>query len=227
MIGKGQAFFPLELPVRVVVHTDGPFKLYAGSEEGPERILGPSKSTARLMGLNWPGGGLHLVVPEETMWSVETTEIPPSGEVPDPVPMEVPVEFEARDLRDEVMNYVREVLSQQMADDGMESLEEANDFEMDDEDDHLIVSPYEYEELDSDNSLENRDLERDNVSRGTTDEEHHDETMQSANPGEDGEGRPGGPVHAPAEDVHQPGEGAHRGGPGGERDVRAGGKDAP
>ena len=163
-----------------MVRTDGQFRLYAGSAARPERILGPAKSTARLFAINTEAGGLHLEVDEDTMWSIELTEIPPNAETPDPIPMEVPVEFEGRDLRDEVMDYVRDILSKQAQDEGMETLEEANDFEMDEDDDPLIASPYEYDELDSDNSLENKDLEADNVSRGTEKEEHHDDTPQTS-----------------------------------------------
>ena len=168
------------MPSAVVVRTDGQFRLYAGSEEKPQRILGPSKSTARLFAMNLEAGGLHLEVDEDTLWSVEIAEIPPAAETPDPIPMEIPVEFEGRELRDEVMDYVREVLSRQVADDGFETLEEANDFEMDDDEDPLIASPYEYEELDSDNSLENRDLEADN--KDSSEQEHHNERDEKSQP---------------------------------------------
>jgi len=67
------------------------------------------------------------------------------GNPVDPTPMELHVEDKPPSLRDEMREYIREILSTQALDDGQESLEESMDFDIPDEFDP--TSPYELTEM--------------------------------------------------------------------------------
>lgn len=67
-------------------------------------------------------------------------------EIPDPIPVEVPLKFRDRPLtiQEEIARYVRINLSQHAAEQGEESFEEADDFDVEDENHD---GPYQYAEL--------------------------------------------------------------------------------
>lgn len=63
-------------------------------------------------------------------------------QIPDQTPVEVPLRFtRPLSMQDEIRRFVRQELSNRAADDGAESFEEADDFEVDDDED--LASPYE------------------------------------------------------------------------------------
>lgn len=63
-------------------------------------------------------------------------------EIPNPIPAEIPLNFRRPPtLQEQIKMYVRRELSMQAADDGHETFEEADDFEVDD--DYDPSSPYE------------------------------------------------------------------------------------
>lgn len=69
-------------------------------------------------------------------------------EVPDPTPVEMPLRFRnmgPSQMRDEIRMMVREAMSDFAHDQGFETFEEADDFDIDDEPD--LVSPYEIVEM--------------------------------------------------------------------------------
>ena len=70
------------------------------------------------------------------------------AEIPDKTPIEVPTMHRPLTLREEMQRFVRQELSQQMQNRGMESFEEADDFEIDDfEDEPDMTTGYTVHEL--------------------------------------------------------------------------------
>lgn len=68
-------------------------------------------------------------------------------EVPDQTPVEVPLDFRRPlSLQEEIRRFVRGELSMRAVDESLESFEEADDFEVDD-DEGDFVSPYEMTEM--------------------------------------------------------------------------------
>lgn len=65
-------------------------------------------------------------------------------EIPDPTPVEVPL-FRPLSIHEEMKRFIRSEMSRQAAEAGQESFEEADDFDVGDDDE--IVSPYEMVEL--------------------------------------------------------------------------------
>lgn len=171
MIHTGSQYVAIDAPCAVSFRADGPFTLYAGDEETKQVLLGPRNSTDRVWrGVLPDSAGVHVRCTDSCMWHMEAVAIPPTFEVPDPTPMEVPLELRGMSFTDEIKQFVRQELQMQKEMHEMESFEEANDFEMDDEDDDgTIMSGYQYEEMDSENSLDNQGVTEDNdVSRETT-----------------------------------------------------------
>lgn len=70
-------------------------------------------------------------------------------EYPDPTPVEVPIELKRPETTDErLRRIVRELISTKAVDNGLESFEESNDFEVDDSfDGDGLMSPYEVQEM--------------------------------------------------------------------------------
>lgn len=70
------------------------------------------------------------------------------GEVGDPTPVEVPLNFRPPPtIQEQIKRFVRTELSRQAAEKGHETFDEANDFGQDDEDDGLPRSAHEFTEL--------------------------------------------------------------------------------
>ena len=59
----------------------------------------------------------------------------------DPTPIEIPDNMHSRSLEDQVRGWIREEFSKHAEEQGFETFEEANDFEMEDEDD-FVISPF-------------------------------------------------------------------------------------
>lgn len=73
-------------------------------------------------------------------------------EVPDPRPVEWPLGLKAPlSIQDEIKRYVRAELSQAAGGAGFETFEEADDFDVDDEE--LLTSPYELQEMQEERPL--------------------------------------------------------------------------
>lgn len=67
--------------------------------------------------------------------------------IPDPTPVEVPLKLRRPlSLQDEIKRFVRSELSQRAEDEGYESFEESDDFDIDD-DEGEFASPYEFQEM--------------------------------------------------------------------------------
>lgn len=70
------------------------------------------------------------------------------GEVGDPTPVEVPLNFRPPPtIQEQIKRFVRTELSRQAAEKGHETFDEANDFGQDEEDDVLPRSAHEFTEL--------------------------------------------------------------------------------
>lgn len=79
-------------------------------------------------------------------------------EVPDPVPMEIPAGFRRPESTTEaIQRIIRTTLSRHAADVGMETFEEAEDFDME-EDDIEPMSPHEYRAMAAEIPAEDREL---------------------------------------------------------------------
>lgn len=81
----------------------------------------------------------------EGLWSIQTRLLPKNTETLDPTPMEIPIEFKTNSLRDEMREYIRQMVSQEAITKGQGSFEEEDDFDI--EDDEMPYSPYEEREM--------------------------------------------------------------------------------
>lgn len=84
-------------------------------------------------------------------------------EIPDPTPVEVPLNLRRPlSLQDEMRRFIRTELSQQASAKGDESFEEADDFEVDDEEE--FITQYELTEMQEESRMpvdrDSRDLDR-------------------------------------------------------------------
>lgn len=77
-------------------------------------------------------------------------------EIPDPTPLEVPLHWKRPPtLQDTIRQFIRTELSNQAVDQGAESFEEADDFDMDEEPDPL--SAYEMREMQEESPIRRRE----------------------------------------------------------------------
>lgn len=139
-VGKGS---------RVKVVADGSFVAYALEGEHVKSLLGPFNNNVWM---------INTVVPEwcesieirpknkDTNYEVEFTRVKERHEKPDTRPMEIPLDAcRPQTMEELVKKYVAVTLSAQMEDQGHETFEESNDFDIDEDDD--FVSPYEIVEM--------------------------------------------------------------------------------
>lgn len=76
-------------------------------------------------------------------------------EIPDSTPVEIPLRFtKPLTLQEEMRRMLRNEFSMMAQSQGMETFEEADDFEVEDEDELMFVSPYEIKEMHDDGSNE-------------------------------------------------------------------------
>lgn len=119
------------------------------------------------------------------------------NEIADETPLEVPLSFKKPlTLAEEVRRMVKNEMSQMAESQGAETFEEADDFEVEDEDDLAFMSPYEIMEMTHDGppeSLEGNDREKSDGTRSGPPEggEPPQESRQTPS---SGEGTPGGNV---------------------------------
>ncbi len=104
-----------------------------------------------------------------------------TGEIPDPTPVEASLAPAPLTLREEMRRFIKQELSVQQAEEGNESFEEADDFEVEDEPD--LTSQYTVHELTEDPEAPD-DLE------GAPNQEDLDNTPVPAEPAEPAEVQP-------------------------------------
>lgn len=79
-------------------------------------------------------------------------------EVLDPTPIEVPLSFRRPlTMQEEIQRMVRQELSRAAESSGFESFEESDDFDVEDDDDLVFMSPYEIREMAHDGPPESLD----------------------------------------------------------------------
>jgi hypothetical protein len=134
------------------IRADGPFMVYAMNEKGErEMMLGPFNTNQwSLKGKLTEGYKTIQIVKKtdvETMYDVKWY---PSKEKeqPDPRPVEIPLDCKKPEsIEDMIRKYVATQLSTHMHNQGHETFDEANDFDVDEDDDVMYNSPYEEIEL--------------------------------------------------------------------------------
>ena len=134
---KGNDYIVVARGEVLEIRTTGPFSILCNGE-----ILGPNAIGDRLFLLKIPPGmrEVDVIIEDEFDWSYKITpydaaEDPPPGKIEGP--LETPLT-----LREEMRRFIQEELSPIAADKGQESIEEANDFEIDDEEPDFL-SQYE------------------------------------------------------------------------------------
>jgi len=144
-----------------------PFTAYVTEGKKKVRIAGPSSSNDRRLRIVV---NAHEGVSIETdgLWMFHVEHLPQRGEHNSGIPVELGLpEERPLSLRDEMMRFIRSEISRQADDTGQETFEEANDFDVDEDE---WKSPYELIEMvdeepidDRDNSLENQAPTGDNT----------------------------------------------------------------
>lgn len=153
MLDKGPLKVPLDKDhlgtTMCFISTDGPFEVYGlfdDTEKNPLKydILGPKNAADRAMVIKLPPGyaALEVKCAKTVMWRL--TMVKQDGpEDLDPVPLEV-IERQLP-LREQIRMYIQDELSAQANKEGMETLEESEDFDVDDE-----IEPMSFHELPED-----------------------------------------------------------------------------
>jgi len=154
--------FFVEHPGRVTVRSTGSFWIRCS-----KRIVGPPNSTWRLFQFDTQVDDGEYTIGHVGHWEFEWFKLQ-NAETVDSRPIEVGLQ-QPPSLREEVRKYIAQELYQQQ-DKEVESPEEADDFEIFDEPE--LISGYEYEEMDRDNSLESQVVAKDNGT--STTEESND-----------------------------------------------------
>lgn len=133
---------------QVHIRASGEFIVYAVGESGQRlRILGPNNAQKRSMVCIVPAcKELEVETEEATAWEIEEKAVPERREHLDQTPVEIPVGVIRPESLESIMaRMINERFSQMAEENGMETFEEADDFDIDDE---LPKTPYELTELD-------------------------------------------------------------------------------
>lgn len=133
---------------QVRIRASGSFIVYAVGESGQRlRILGPNNAQKRAMVCIVPAcKELEIETDESTAWEIEAKEVPERREHLDQTPVEIPVGVIRPESLESIMaRMINERFSLMAEEKGMETFEEADDFDIDDE---LPKTPYEMTELD-------------------------------------------------------------------------------
>lgn len=79
-------------------------------------------------------------------------------EIPDNTPVEIPLDFSrALTMEERIMNAVQQEMSRLAEQQGFETIEESEDFDIGDEDDYPFASEYEFDEMDEEMTQEEFD----------------------------------------------------------------------
>lgn len=128
---------------RAVIRSDQPFTVFDGGS-----IIGPDSSTARRFAVGAAKEGRTFVVShgKTAVVDVKKEKVTPPFEMLNFDPIEVPLNmYRPKTLQDMVRDLVREHVSQEANQLGMETFTEADDFDVGEDEDSL--SPYELEEM--------------------------------------------------------------------------------
>lgn len=133
---------------QVTIRASGAFIVYAVGESGQRlRILGPNNAQKRSLVFVVPAcKELEIETEESTAWQIETKTVPERREHLDPTPVEIPVGVIRPESLESIMaRMINERFSQMAEEKGLETFEEADDFDIDDD---LPKTPYEMVDLD-------------------------------------------------------------------------------
>lgn len=146
----GKATYAVECGSRCVVVCDASFYVYGyvKGNSSPAALLGPDSDQDRKCVFLVPSGVHQVEVRcrDRARHVFTETKKPPKEEL-DPTPVEVPIGMTKRapSLHDDMKRFIREEMSRAAAEAGFESLEESDDFELDEDPDP--VSRYELSEM--------------------------------------------------------------------------------
>lgn len=151
----------------ITVEADASFSAYGLSHGNRTAIFRTTSNDPRLLRqrISDDIDGIEIVTAKSTFWQFEITYRSDGKEYPDPTPLELPIDStRPLSLREEMRRFIREEFSRHATDDGYESFEESNDFDLDDESD-LMFSQYELAEMQPEYVNED-----DQEQKGTSDE---------------------------------------------------------
>lgn len=157
MLYKGSKKVDLEHRARVIIECDHEFQVYGLTKEGKAALFGPPDSTKRRVKFDFPGGefiGVAISTNKDALWTMDIWEN--RGDPVDPVPVEAPLGYGAAEpLESIIRRYIRSEYSLHAQQQGEESFDEANDFDIDDEEPEW-QSPYEMQEMQEENFLDDQ-----------------------------------------------------------------------
>jgi len=189
---KGNGKFEVSPVCSVGVVADSEFIVYGVRKGHRVAVLGPLRADDRVWRSEMRAHGFDRVeVVTKGTWTFEFVERSDGKERLDKTPVAVPVRQAPPTLSEQVRALVAQELSFQAHQQGLETFEEANDFEVDDDDEW--TSPYEFFEMEEDYDF---------LPEGPAPEDESDGPLQGA-----GE-VPGDPGTAPGGSDADPGAGA-------------------
>ncbi len=147
---KGTKVVELSEPTKVVIVTDGPFTVYGMDGKKKLSILGPAMETHRSCAfvLMPPLTGFMVAVKPQISWSVSYVDLTDGKEWNDLTPVEMPIGYDKPMSLEETMKlFIRDEISRVAEAKGRESFEEADDFDVGDDE---MVTPYELDDMQED-----------------------------------------------------------------------------
>ncbi len=148
---KGKKLLNVEPPMKVVIMSDGEFSVYGCVKGDVRSILGPVSALHRscVIHLVEPIDGFMVAAKPSVQWSIKYVPVTDGKEYLDSTPVELPVGYEKPlTLREDMMRFIREEVSAVAASNQAETFEDADDFDV--MDDELPDSVYEFAELQDD-----------------------------------------------------------------------------
>ncbi len=148
---KGNKVIELQGPIRVVIVTDGPFTVYGMDGKKKSSILGPVMVDQRWFSfvLNPPLTGFMIQAKQTVSWDLSFLDATDGKEYNDNIPVELPIGYEKPlTLKEDMMRFIREEVSSAADRQGVETFDDADDFNLLDEEEPL--SEYEFAELQDD-----------------------------------------------------------------------------
>ncbi len=152
MLQHGTKTFKVTPPVRAVVQSDGAFTLFGHSSRKRQVVLGPFKASDRFCVVDVRGeyDNLEVRAKPACLWTLDWHPLA-NGEPVDDRPVELPVDYvKPATLQEQIQSWIRTELSSQSVEDGGDSEDEADDFDVSDEDNIEFVSAHECLELQPD-----------------------------------------------------------------------------
>ncbi len=148
---KGKKLLNVEPPMKAVILSDGEFTVYGCVKGDIRSILGPVSAVHRscVIHLVEPVDGFMVAAKPSVRWTVKYVPVTDGKEYLDATPVEIPVGYEKPlTLKEDMMRFIREEVSAVAERNGVESFEDADDFDV--MDDELPESVYEFAELQDD-----------------------------------------------------------------------------